>query len=337
LLLPMTLCTMAHRRRRAGRADKPGAPLMNLNALVQFVAIGESGSLGSAATALGLSRSAVTKSIRLLEAELKVTLLERGSRGSTMTPYGLEFLSHARLICNEVETSRQRLRQLAGDLVGTVRIAHSAATSIDLLPAAISYFHSRYPGAEITTMMGLPKKTLPYMLEGSMDLVIGPYSETRTVLPKSISATHLFPSRSVVIARRGHPLAGAKRLADLAECTWILSPEAMQSGSALDQARCANDLPPFKVIAQTDDPFLIDSMVRGRNVVAIMRKELLPTSVSPADIVQIELEDLDLNDQIMLFSHKQSRRSDLVQRFVDIIITRSRELSFSPSNCLAGL
>ncbi len=59
---------------------------MNLNQLEVLVAIVDTGNLTSAGDVVGLTQSAVSYSLSRLEAELGVTLLERGRQGIANNP-----------------------------------------------------------------------------------------------------------------------------------------------------------------------------------------------------------------------------------------------------------
>ena len=85
---------------------------MNLSQLEVLVAIVETGSLTEAAETVGLTQSAVSYSLKKLEAELSVTLLQRGRQGVTVTRIGEEVVPHARSIMGQVEIIRQKLARL---------------------------------------------------------------------------------------------------------------------------------------------------------------------------------------------------------------------------------
>ena len=65
--------------------DRPGEPLLPLNALRAFEAVARRGSVAAAARELGVTPGAVSQQIRLLEDVLKVRLLERQGRGVSLT------------------------------------------------------------------------------------------------------------------------------------------------------------------------------------------------------------------------------------------------------------
>ncbi|TGU99814.1 LysR family transcriptional regulator [Mesorhizobium sp. M00.F.Ca.ET.151.01.1.1] len=70
----------------------------DLNELTMFAAIARHGSFSSAALALGIPKSRVSRRIAALEARLGVRLLQRSTRSVNLTSVGREFLKH----CNEM-------------------------------------------------------------------------------------------------------------------------------------------------------------------------------------------------------------------------------------------
>jgi DNA-binding transcriptional LysR family regulator len=71
---------------------------MRLNQIRDFIATIEAGSLRAAARSVGVSQPAMTKSLRQLENELGVQLLQRSSRGISPTRSGRAFLTRARVV-----------------------------------------------------------------------------------------------------------------------------------------------------------------------------------------------------------------------------------------------
>jgi DNA-binding transcriptional LysR family regulator len=93
---------------------------MRLNQIRDFVAAVEHGSINAAARALSISQPAITKSIKSLEKDLQVQLVQRTARGVMPTEYGRAFYLRARVAQSELGRGRQEIEQLAGERGGLV-------------------------------------------------------------------------------------------------------------------------------------------------------------------------------------------------------------------------
>ncbi len=96
---------------------------MTLLQMKYFMTVSEQGSLSKAAKLLYISQPSLTNSMKELEKELGVTLLNRFGRGVTLTNDGAEFLSYAREIYQNYESV---LEKYTGD--GSVKKKFSVST-----------------------------------------------------------------------------------------------------------------------------------------------------------------------------------------------------------------
>ena len=189
---------------------------LDLGAVRAFIAVVDDRHFGDAAVRLGISQQAVSKRIAKLETDLGAPLLHRTRGGAEPTDDGLSFLVHARTLVDladrAVDLVRGRSRALRVDVMST-RVA-----SADL----IRRFHETAPEVEIdvaTSTDGLAGG-LPALVRGSIDAFIsratGDLGEVEA-LPAYLEPMH-------ILVGRGHPLAGADRvaMADLAGLSaWI--------------------------------------------------------------------------------------------------------------------
>src|SRR3954469_6343667 len=89
------------------------------------------GSIAAAATALGYTPSAVSQSIAAMERYLDLQLMERTSRGVTLTAAGHRLVEHADVILAHLEAAEREARALKG--------AHGASRlTLGTLPSAAS-------------------------------------------------------------------------------------------------------------------------------------------------------------------------------------------------------
>ena len=122
---------------------------INLRHLRVFIAIAEAGNFTRAAEELLLSQSSLTVTIRQLEKELGVSLLNRTTRQVHITANGEKFLSDARRVIEEFDWMVAGMRLSASQLGGKVKIAVLPSVAIRLMPNIISQFHEAHDDIRI--------------------------------------------------------------------------------------------------------------------------------------------------------------------------------------------
>lgn len=98
------------------------AELLNLNRLVYFTTVMETGSFTTAADRLGVAKAVVSHQIGKLEEELGATLLRRTTRRVTSTEEGRLFYDRAVIILREAEAAYGEISQAAIEPVGMLRL-----------------------------------------------------------------------------------------------------------------------------------------------------------------------------------------------------------------------
>jgi DNA-binding transcriptional LysR family regulator len=119
-----------------------------------FVRAVELGGFSAAARALGLTPSAVSKSISRLEDRLGVRLLNRTTRSLTTTPEGETFLERSRRILADIDEAEQEITRFRSAPRGLLRLHVSVAFGLHQLPPVLPEFMARYPEMQIDITMG---------------------------------------------------------------------------------------------------------------------------------------------------------------------------------------
>ncbi|MEE3661670.1 LysR family transcriptional regulator [Brenneria sp. g21c3] len=119
----------------------------SLSSLTVFVQVAEARSFVLAGRSLGISASAVGKSVARLEARLGVRLFHRSTRSMTLTAEGSLFLERSRRILSEIEIAEQELSQVAAVPSGKLRVSLPVVSSL-LLPV-LGDFMRQYPEIEL--------------------------------------------------------------------------------------------------------------------------------------------------------------------------------------------
>src|SRR5437762_8793130 len=106
-----------------------------LDDLLAFIAVGQERSFTKAAAKLGISQSALSHTIRELEARLGVRLLTRTTRSISPTEAGERLLNNIAPRLEEIEAEIQAVTELREKPAGTIRItATEYAADAILLP-----------------------------------------------------------------------------------------------------------------------------------------------------------------------------------------------------------
>src|SRR6266403_2463732 len=129
----------------------------NFNDLLAFLAVARERSFTKAAAKLGVSRSALSHTLRGLEERLGLRLLARTTRSVSPTAAGERLLASVGHRIEEIESELERLSELREKPAGTIRITtHEHALNAVLLPA-LSKLLPQYPdiNVEVTIDYGL--------------------------------------------------------------------------------------------------------------------------------------------------------------------------------------
>src|SRR5919109_302622 len=124
----------------------------HLDDLLAFLAVGREGSFTKAAAKLGVSQSALSHTMRELEARLGVRLLTRTTRSVSPTEAGDRLLHTLGPRFEEIEAELAAVSELREKPAGTIRItATENATNTILLPKLAPLLRE-YPDIKIEIM-----------------------------------------------------------------------------------------------------------------------------------------------------------------------------------------
>jgi DNA-binding transcriptional LysR family regulator len=120
-----------------------------LNALSAFLAVARRLSFAAAAREVGVSTSALSQSVRQLEARLGVALLTRTSRSVALTEAGQRLLEHAGPAIDQALESLKTVTARPGEVSGRVKITVPAAAAPLVLARLLPRFVAQHPRVEV--------------------------------------------------------------------------------------------------------------------------------------------------------------------------------------------
>jgi DNA-binding transcriptional LysR family regulator len=118
-----------------------------LNGITVFVQVAESRSFVATGRALGVSASAVGKSIARMEQKLGARLFHRNTRSINLTAEGAMFLERCRRILNELEAAEQELFMTTESPKGRLRVSMPQVGNVMFVQLA--RFMERFPEIQL--------------------------------------------------------------------------------------------------------------------------------------------------------------------------------------------
>lgn len=161
---------------------------MDVKQLSYFVRVAELGSFTRASIVLDIAQPALSRQVRLLEVELRQTLLVRNGRGITLTEAGKTLLEHSRGVLHQMERLREELSRVRGSLAGRVAIGMPPTLGRILAVPLTRAFKRQMPDATLSVAEGLSKNMQEGLLTGQLDIALlynaspTPGVETRPLL-----------------------------------------------------------------------------------------------------------------------------------------------------------
>ncbi|WP_336492444.1 LysR family transcriptional regulator [Methylobacterium nigriterrae] len=156
---------------------------IGLDRLTGIIAFARSASLGSytaAARSLGISSSAVSKSVQRLEERLGLSLFTRTTRSLTLTPEGRDLHERALRLLREAEEIEQAAAAARSEPAGTLRVTAPFPIGMHLLAPALPRFRERHP--KLSVDLRLSDRYADLIEEGiDVAIRVGELSDTRLI------------------------------------------------------------------------------------------------------------------------------------------------------------
>ncbi|QSX28883.1 LysR family transcriptional regulator [Shewanella cyperi] len=179
---------------------------MDIKQLNHLLQLSEAGSFTRAAKRLNLAQPALSLSIKRLELELGVTLVNRSQgmadRQLTLTAEGQLLLGHAKSIVQQLEQAKQQIRAMANLTRGEVRIAVPGMLGSFYLPSRLMAFRHRYPDLKLSLFEGGTRDALRMLEQEEVDIAV----ITAQDLKPEFDSCLLVRQQMVVAMGQEHPL-----------------------------------------------------------------------------------------------------------------------------------
>lgn len=280
---------------------------LDLRKVRYFVAVAEHQNFGRAAETLHIAQPVLSRQIRALEAELKVQLFERDTRGTRLTPAGQVLLDHARTLLPAADAAQRRVRDAASQRTFTVGFAPGL-----IITPAIRELSRRHPEVSVEVFQSSWTNQADVIRDGQVD--VGYLRLPVDV--RGLTVEPLFTEPRVVLLPADHRLAGKEtiNIADLAAEHLLHRPDDVPEwrdvALELRERQPRRALPRLRTV-----PEKLEHIAAGNGIFVLPVS--VATSYNRPDIIHVPVADI-AHSQVCL-AWDGSRNSDLIAEYVAIV------------------
>ncbi|WP_067705867.1 MULTISPECIES: LysR family transcriptional regulator [unclassified Erwinia] len=270
-----------------------------LRQLRVFVAVAQQGSFSQAGQQIGLSQSAVSHSIKELEGEMGIRLLDRTTREVMLTEAGEQLASRLERLLEELNTTLLDVRSYGQQRSGTVRVAASQTISAHLMPQCLAASQQNYPDIRIMLRDRPQQWVLQSVRNAEVDfgIVIGPLTV------EDFTCEPILDEPFLLLCRQDDPLAAEQTISweMLNDRPLVLQDYTSGSRVLIDEALRAQQVR-AEIVQEIGHPATLYPMVEAGIGISILPALALPLPQGRPLLVRRMVPEI--NRTIMLVRRK---------------------------------
>jgi DNA-binding transcriptional LysR family regulator len=263
----------------------------DLDDLAVLVLVAQTGSIGRAAVRLGLSQPSVSRRMTALESSLRVPLLYRETRGTTLTPAGKAVVDWATVLLAAADDFTRSVQTLRVQRTVAVRAAVSMTLAEHLAPRWLTALRQQEPDA-LVSLTVVNSTEVAALVEGA-HVDIG-FVESPSVR-RGLRRRRIGTDTVVVAVAPGHEWATTRTIAarTLAATPLLVREPGSGTRETIEHAleRAGLELLPGQELAS--NTALKSAAVAGMGPV-VLSALAVADELAAGRLVQVSVRDLDL-------------------------------------------
>ncbi|WP_042270927.1 LysR family transcriptional regulator [Paraburkholderia heleia] len=276
----------------------------SLQQLHMFTTIVDCGSLGRAASTLGLTQPALSRAIKRLESTVGSPLFERHARGMQLTAIGEALLPHAMSLQRNAENAQEELDAMRGLKKGVIKVGAVASIATLVLPVALGNVLKKWPNLRVEAHEGVWDRLAEGLLTHEIDIALA----TSDVQTDEISAIAdcRWTDYSHVIASANHPLRRKRqlRLEDTLSQQWTLTPEGTGPYAHMKSTFATAGVPFPEIAVQTRSVTLIKSLVARSGFITWMSEPMYDMEKAAGILDRLKIDGLEAPRTLTAFRRR---------------------------------
>ncbi|XQW86496.1 LysR family transcriptional regulator [Thalassotalea piscium] len=248
---------------------------MELRQLRYFKTVVKTGRFSDAASILGRTQQAISKSISNLEDFIGMPILERGGTIVRPTSVGKLLLQHVDTIDRQLESFSEQLILIKHASEGRIKIGVGPVAAKTLLPMVAVALRKDHPKIVLEVFSGIMKDMAAEVITGEIDLIIG--VDTEGIDNPGMEKEILGYERFCIVVGQNHPICSTNSddITDLLNSPWVIGRNLGELTPEISQTFLMNGISiPEDVTYTTSVEFAV-GILKAIDAVAILPKVLI--------------------------------------------------------------
>ncbi len=294
----------------------------SLRQLRVFVTVARVKSFSRAGEMIGLSQSAVSHSVKELEQQTGVRLLDRTTREVALTEAGQQLAARLERVLDELHSTLRDAGRVGTQLTGKVRVAASQTISAHLIPRCIAQSNRCYPEIDFVLHDRPQQWVLESIRQGEVDfgIVIDPGAVN------DLQCETILAEPFLLLCREDHPFAAQECACwqDLQHERLVLQDYASGSRPLIDAALARFSVDAH-IVQEIGHPATLFPMVEAGIGISVLPALALP--LPQGSHLKVKRLTPVVERQLMLARRKNRSLSTAAQALWEVVRAQASELS----------
>ncbi len=298
---------------------------LKLRHLVCFLEVARLKSVGQAASVLGISQPAASKTIQELETIVGAQLFDRSRRNLVLTNFGEIFQRYGAASLTALKQGMQSAALGEGEGGVALVVGALPTVSARVLPAATLHFNAQGLGMRLRIVTGPNAFLLSQLRLGDVDLVLGRMAEPETM--KGFAFEHLYSERIALVVRPDHPLLALRPfdIGAIGGFEALLPPPGAIIRKTVERFLLAHGAGPFRNEIETVSDAFARSYVRASDAIWFISEGVVAGDVEEGLLATLPADKADTLGPVGLTTRAEAAPSLPAQFFAQSLRAVVRE------------
>jgi DNA-binding transcriptional LysR family regulator len=292
-----------------------------------FTVVAEKANIGRAAETLGLSATALSKSLRRLESSMGAKLVRRAPNGIAVTAVGAALLARIGPLQGMLNDVKHEAADLAAGRAGHVNVGAGSGGPEGFLVNACITLSREASRVTLDVSIRHGDALMEALSKGEIDFFV---AGTRATPTANIVQEHLYDDQYVIFASASHRLAGRKRitLADLSGERWAwMDTTSRPHWQQLFGALASKGLPPPFIALQTNSQALRIRAIASSDYLGLGSRQFLRQEARKFPLVELPVREITHVRRMSVVYRRDGYLSPAARRLIEILKAQAREIA----------